>query len=87
MKALVPDKYDFSTKSHLYEAVWIAASTPMCTDSIVEKIFLHVFPDGLTEDPLYLYETACALSEQTLERDSESRITKSFQDLFRVGNK
>jgi aminoglycoside phosphotransferase (APT) family kinase protein len=85
MKSLVPEGNDFASKSHLYEAVWIAASSWISTDTIVRKIFRSVFsedtPDG---DPLYLYETACALAEHRLEKGDEERIRKAFQDLFGI---
>ena len=42
--SLLPHSIDYTSKSHLYEALQIAASNPICTDSIVEKIFLHLFP-------------------------------------------
>jgi hypothetical protein len=56
----------------------------MCTDTITEKIFLHVFPENLSNfDLVYLYQTACTLAVKALERDVESRISKAFQDPFR----
>ena len=50
MKTLLPDNIDFTTKSHLFEAIWIAASSPVSADHIVEKIFLHLFPDDVDSD-------------------------------------
>jgi Phosphotransferase enzyme family len=82
MKQLLKPDLDFSTKSHLYEAVWIAASSSLSIDHIVEKIFLHVFPEDL-EDSLGLYETAVALAENQLNKHDELRIMKEFQDLFK----
>jgi hypothetical protein len=38
MKSLVPgEANDFANKSHLYEAVWIAASSSLCTDTICKE--------------------------------------------------
>jgi len=70
---------DCSEKSHLCEAVWIAARSTVCCDHIVHKIFYTLWPkdvqDGLREEErLYLYDTAVALGEATLGRDKEERI-------------
>jgi hypothetical protein len=87
ISALEPKSIDFSTKSHLFEALWIAASSPFCTDAIVEKIFLHLFPENVEEEEqLCLYETAIALAEDSLDKEVESMILKAFHDLFCVHN-
>jgi hypothetical protein len=84
MNSLIPESNDFSTKSHLFEAIWIAVSNPMCTNSIVEKIFLEVFPENIHGDSLYLYETVIGLVEDTLDKDVKSRILNAFQDFFAI---
>jgi hypothetical protein len=85
MGTLMSDALDFRTKSHLFEALRIAASSPLCTDGIVEKIFNHVFPEDGQEDleePIYLYETAVDLAKDTLGNAKELRIRKAFEGLF-----
>ena len=85
MRTLLLESIDFSTKSHLFEALWIAVSNPFCKDAIVEKFFLHLFPENIQEEEeLYFYETAIALAEHTLDQDVESMILKTFHDLFCV---
>jgi hypothetical protein len=87
MRTLLSGEFDFSTKSHLFEALWIAVSNPTCTDAIVEKIFVHLFPEDVQEDEdLYLYETAIALAEHTLDREVESVILRALHDLFCLSN-
>jgi hypothetical protein len=82
IKALVSETIDFSTKSHILEALWIAVSSPACTSHIVEKIFTYIFPEDLEQESLYLYETVMGLGKHTPEKDVESRIQKGFEDLF-----
>jgi len=78
---------DYSEKSHLYEAVWIAAESTVCCDHIVQKIFRTLWPedmqDGLREEErVYFYETAVALGEGTLGRNKEERIQLAFKYFF-----
>lgn len=82
MKLLVSETRDFSTKSHILEALWITVSSPACTSHIVEKIFTYIFPEEIEREPLYFYETVMGLAQHTLEKDVESRIKKGFEDLF-----
>jgi hypothetical protein len=84
MSALLPESFDYSTKSHLFEAVWIAASSPICLDSIVQKIFKHLDLKDDDGDSLHLYDTAVDLAAGELEADVASGLVKSFQDLFSV---
>jgi hypothetical protein len=87
MGTLISDALDFRTKSHLFEALWIAASSPMCTDGIFEKIFNHLFPEYGQEDleePIYLYETVVDLAKDTLGNAKELRIRKAFEGLFNL---
>ncbi|KAH0602458.1 uncharacterized protein H6S33_008797 [Morchella sextelata] len=39
----------FTTKSHLYESIAIAASSPLCIYEIVDKFFHHMFPEEAQE--------------------------------------
>ena len=85
INSLLSETIDYSTKSHLYEAVWIAASSPMCLDHIVEKIFLHLALKDSEGEQLYLYDTAVDLADDELEEDIESSLITGFQELFAVG--
>ncbi|KAA8913791.1 kinase-like domain-containing protein [Sphaerosporella brunnea] len=77
----------FQTKSHLFEALWGAVSSPMCAPGIIEKLFTHVFPsdeqDNL-EEPIHFYETALGLARGTLEKEKELRVRKEFEKLFNI---
>lgn len=89
IKSILPVEKDYSTKSHLYEAVYIASGSPVCCDNIVEKIFHTLWPedvqDGLLEDEqLYLYGTAVALGEGSLEGEKKAKIQAALSDLFAV---
>jgi len=87
MKTSTSDTVDFQTKSHQFEALWIAVSNPMCTDKIVEKIFNYLFPEDEQEDleePMYFYETAVDLAEDLLGKDNELRVRKAFEEFFNV---
>ena len=89
MKMLEIEPTDFSTKSHLYEAVWIAALRPIFTDGIIKKIFLYLFPEDTQENqehPMYLQEIAMDLAEDRLEKCVKQRILEAFQNLFSVDN-
>ena len=83
-KCITSDR-DFTTKSHLYEAISIAASSPICIGRIVRKIFEFVFPEDEQDDeecPLYLYETALALAEGNLDDESRQRLEEELKDLL-----
>jgi Phosphotransferase enzyme family len=82
MDTLVSETIDFTTKSHLYEALWIAASDQFAKVHIVDKIFTFLFPEELEETSIYLYETAVSLADNTLERDIELRIREALRDLL-----
>lgn len=84
MKTLLPYEKDFTTNSHLWEAVWIAASSSISADHIVEKIFLHLFPEDTETDPLYLYETAVDLGENSLSEELRSRIMDAIHRLLSI---
>jgi aminoglycoside phosphotransferase (APT) family kinase protein len=87
MGASISDALDYRTNSHLFEALWIAVSNPMCTDGIVQKIFNRLFPEDEQndlEEPIYLYETAVDLAKDTLRKAKELRIRKAFEELFDV---
>jgi len=81
---LLSEFFDYSTKSHLFEAVWIAAGSPICLDNIVVKIFDYLDLKDCDGDELCLYETAVDLAEGKLGDEVESRLVVAFQDLFRV---
>ena len=86
MTSVLSGTYDYSTKSHLFEAVWIAASSPICLDHIVQKVFLSLFLKKNSEgEPLYLYDTAVDLAEDELEEDIESSVVNGFQEFFSIG--
>ena len=82
MRTLMSQTFDFTMKSHLFEALWIAVSSPACTSHIVEKIFTYLFPEDLEHDPIYLYETVMGLAKKTIDGDVESRIRKAFEHLL-----
>jgi len=81
---LLSEPFDYSTKSHLFEAVWIAAGSPICLDHIVVKIFDYLDLKDCNGDGLCVYETAVDLAEGKLGDEVESRLVMAFQDLFRV---
>lgn len=87
MKAYMPEGIDFTTKSHLFEAMWIAARSPIYSHHIVQKIFDHLFPEAEEieeEFPIYLYETALAMAEGTLKEEEEERMLEAFYGFFCV---
>jgi len=76
---------DFTKKSHLYEAIWIAASSPISIDEITQKIFETAFPEGEQEDreyPLYLYETAMGLADGSLEKEEKETLERGLKKLL-----
>jgi Phosphotransferase enzyme family len=91
MRALRPDgKTDFTTKSHLHEAVWIAASSPISQPRIVQKIFEYVFPrdpEGVDEDSLDFLDVVYSIADEELDPSTEKRIYESFRQAFSVASK
>ena len=85
MTSVLSETFDYSTKSHLFEAVWIAASSPICLDHIVQKIFLSLSLKDSEGKPLYLYDTAVDLAEDELEEDIESSVVNGLQEVFCIG--
>ena len=79
---------DFTTKSHLHEAVWIAAMSPISKFRIVKKIFEYVFPPDQQddEDSLKFARTLYDIADEALEPDAEQRIYESFRRVFSVGS-
>lgn len=91
MCSLIPQAdHEFMQKSHLFEAIWVAANDPMCVNGIVKKIFLHVFPTQLQEEgeqpALYLYDVVVALARGDLGRKAEERLVRGFKILFSVSS-
>lgn len=86
MRLLVlPGNVDLTLLSHVFEAVWIAASSPVSIDNIVQKIFLRMFPpeEEVKEDvPLYLYETAVALADDCLDEGAQRRVFSALQNFL-----
>ena len=74
---------DFTTKSHLYEAVWIAAVSPISKMRIVKKIFQYVFPPN-EKDSLEYGNTLFEIAYKMLEPGSEERIYEAFHRAFSV---
>lgn len=77
----------FTTKSHIYEAIYNASSNPDCADSIIVKIFHHLFPvegsdDNYNPDTPDLGETIEALAEEGLEEHVEKKIVLGIQELL-----
>jgi hypothetical protein len=65
MQSLLPtESFDYSTKSHLYEAVWIAASSPISLNHIVRKIFLELLLKDEDGEQLYLYDICGGFSRR-----------------------
>jgi hypothetical protein len=79
IKSLLSETFDYSTKSHLFEAVWIAVSSPICLDHIVEKMYFSL--NDNEGNPQYLYAVDLAEDE-----DIDSRVIKGFQELFSIGS-
>ena len=80
---------DFTTKSHLYEAVWIAASSPLCIFDIVEKIFEYVFPEAEQEDqeyPLEYYDVVHAIAKDELAPPAQQRMYEAIRNAFSAPN-
>src|SRR5208282_1877010 len=89
MRALRPERWlDYTTKSHLHEAVSIAAYTPICTSEIVRKIFEYVFPDEQEDEEYSLeyFDTLYALANDDLNADTKRRMYDSFRNAFCVAN-
>jgi Phosphotransferase enzyme family len=89
MRAFRPEKcLDYTTKSHLHEAVSIAAYEPICTPEILRKIFEYVFPDGLEdgEYPLDYYDTLYALADEEFEDGTSKRMYEAFRNAFSIEN-
>lgn len=84
ISTLLSESFDYSTKSHLFEAVWIAASSPLCLDRIVAKIFKHLDPRDNDGQPMHLYDTAVDIADGELDKEVESELFNNFQDLFHV---
>jgi aminoglycoside phosphotransferase (APT) family kinase protein len=77
----------FTTKSHIYEAIYNASSSPACADSIIDKIFHHLFPvedndDNYNPDTPDLGEVVEALAEESLEEHVENKVLSSIQELL-----
>lgn len=77
----------FTTKSHIHEAVCIAASNPLCMYHITDKIFHHMFPeegidDDYNPDTLDLGMITEALGGEGLEEEVEQRILGSIKELL-----
>jgi hypothetical protein len=91
MHALRPEgKTDFTTKSHLHEAVWIAASSPISQPMIVQKIFEYVFPrdpEGIDEDSLDFLDVLYSIADNELNPATEQRIYESLRQAFSVASK
>jgi len=62
-----------------------SASSSICLDHIVQKIFLYLSLKDDEGEPLYLYDTAVDLAEHELEEDIESSVVNGFQEFFSIG--
>jgi len=80
MASLVSESLTFSRKTHVFEAFWIAVSSPTCSIHIIDKFFKYLFPEGLEKEPLFLYDTAIGLGENTHEE--KWRICEGFRGLL-----
>jgi len=82
---LLSESFDYSTKSHLYEAVWIAASSPISLNHIMRKIFLELSLKDEDGEQLHLYDIAVDLAEDESEGDIEEKLVEALHRLFAVG--
>jgi aminoglycoside phosphotransferase (APT) family kinase protein len=80
---------DYTTKSHLYEAIWIAASSPRSKLEILEKVFEHVFPPEEQEGeeyPLDHVDTIYDIANETLSAGAKERIIQTFRHVLTPGS-
>lgn len=82
MTTLISD-VDYTTKSHLFEAIWIAATSQISINSIVRQIFLYIFPQT-ENDSLDFYNIVTDLAEGILEEEVKVKITAAFRNLLKI---
>ncbi|ESZ89545.1 serine/threonine protein kinase [Sclerotinia borealis F-4128] len=87
MQLFVPEYIDYISKSHIFEALQIALSSPVCRDNIVVKFFCQLFPKEDQEEaehPMYLYETAVGIAEDRLDESAKARIIDAIVHFFKL---
>ncbi|KAJ8058276.1 hypothetical protein OCU04_012470 [Sclerotinia nivalis] len=87
MQLFVPEYINYTSKSHIFEALQIASSSPICMDGIIEKFFHQLFPKEDQEEaeyPMYLYEIAIGLAEDQLDESVKTRITDAIMNFLKL---